>query len=131
MCQQGKLLFTFGGVDGGLNAEMTAENTKDITIDNGCRQSEGKTPDGCSCIVAHSLQAPNVFQRLGEATHLNNLTSRKMQVASTTIVAQSLPLAQHLILRSCSQLFYRRPVLHKAFPIRPALLDLCLLENNF
>ena len=54
-----------------------------------------------------------------------------MQVTRTTIVAQSLPFAQHFILRGGRQIVDRRPTTHKALPIGTTLLNACLLGDDF
>ena len=54
----------------------------------------------------------------------------EVKISRPTIVAQSLPLAQHLILCSLSEGLNGGPAMHKALPIFPALFHLSLLEDN-
>ena len=68
--------FAFGGVDGGIDTEVTGEDTVDITIDDGGRQSEGDTPDGGSGIVAHALQLSDLLQGVGEVSKIYDLPGR-------------------------------------------------------
>jgi hypothetical protein len=53
--------FTFGSVDGGIDAEMTGEDAIDITIDDSSWQSESDAPNGSSRIVANALQLFDLF----------------------------------------------------------------------
>ena len=58
--------FAFGGIDGGIDTEVTGEDTVDIAIDDGGRQSEGDTPDGGSGIVAYALQFTDFLEGVRE-----------------------------------------------------------------
>ncbi len=60
----------------------------------------------------------------------HNLFRSEVKISCPTIVAQSLPLAQHLILCSLSEGLNGGPAMHKALPIFPALFHLSLLEDN-
>ena len=130
MGEGGEGLFAFGGVDGGVDAEMAGEDTVNIAIDHCCRQSEGDAPDGCCRIVAHTLQLPDLLDGVREMAEGHNLFGGIMQIAGPTVITQSLPLTQHLVLRSPSKGLNRRPTAHKPFPIVPALFHLRLLEDD-
>ena len=54
MGEGGEGLFAFGGVDGGVDAEMAGEDTIDVAIDDGSREAEGDAPNGGSGIVAYA-----------------------------------------------------------------------------
>ena len=128
--QQGKLLLPLGAVDGCGDAEVTRQNPIDIAVDNGSGQPEGYRPDGSGGVVAHTLQLLDALERLREAAPLDNLLRSKMQVARTAVVAQPLPLAQHLVFGCGRQRLHRRPAAHEPLPVGPPLLHLRLLQND-
>ena len=51
-----KDFLALGGIDGGVDAKVTGEDTIDIAINHGSRQVEGDAPNGSSGIVANALQ---------------------------------------------------------------------------
>ena len=106
---------------------MATQHAIDIAINHSSWQIISDGTNGCSGIVAHTLQTLNTLYGRGKASHLYNLFGCEMQVASTRVIAQTLPQAQHLILSSSSELLYRGPLRHEAFPIAPTLLHLRLL----
>ena len=130
LCEGRKDLLALCGVDGRVDTEMTREHPIDIPVDHSRRQSEGDTPDGGSRIVAHALQLFNLLDGIREMTKSHNLLGGIVQITGPAVVAQSLPLAQHLVFRCLSQGLYSRPAAHKAFPVVPALLHLRLLKND-
>ena len=85
--------FAFGGINGGIDAKVTGEDTVDIAIDDSSRQTEGDAPDGSSGIVAHALEFPDFIEGVREMTKGDNLFGGIVEVAGTTVIAQSLPLA--------------------------------------
>ena len=125
-----KFLFAFGGVDGGVDAEVAGEDTIDVAIDDGSGEAEGDTPDGSSGIVAYALESPDVIEGVREMAEGDDLPGSVVEVAGTAVVAQTLPLAQHLVFRSGSESLNGRPAVHKTLPVVPALLDLRLLEDD-
>ena len=130
MGQSRKDLLALRGIDGRVDAEMAREHTIHIPVDHSRRQSKGDAPDGSSRIVAHTLQLFNLLDGIREMPKSHNLLGCIVQITGTTIVAQALPLAQHLVLRRLSQSLDRWPVAHKAFPVVPALFHLRLLQND-
>ena len=131
MRHSGKELFALSGVDGCIDAEVAGEDAIDVAIDDGCRQIESYGANGCCGIVANAFQFFDFFNRVGETTTGDDLLGCIVQIASSTVVAQPLPFAQYLVFRRSSECFDSRPTVHKAFPVFPALLDLCLLKNDF
>ena len=59
---------------------MTGQHTIHVTIDDGCRESEGDTADGSGCIVAHPFQLTDFLECLREMPESNNLASCEMKV---------------------------------------------------
>ena len=53
-----------------------------------------------------------------------------VEITGSAVVAQALPLAQHLVFRGGGKGLNGRPTVHEALPIVPALLHLCLLEDD-
>ena len=83
--------FAFGGVDGCVDAEVSRKDTIDIAIDDGMGQAESKGGNGSSGVVAYSLEGTDGFVGARETAHLHDLFGCCMEVAGTTIVAESLP----------------------------------------
>ena len=96
---------------------MAGQDTKDIAVNDGGRLMEGKAGDGGGGIVADTFQSAEPLCRSRKTATLNDLLGGGMQMASTTIVAQSLPLAQYLVLGGCCQRIDCRPSLHETLPI--------------
>ena len=122
--------FAFGGIDGCVDAEMTCKDSIDIAIDNGMGQTEGKGGNGSSGVVAHSLEGTDAFVGARETSHLHNLFGGSMEVAGTTVVAESLPQSQHFVLGGGSQFLDGMPAFHESLPIRPSLLYARLLQDD-
>ena len=122
--------FALGGIDGYVDTEMTCKNSIDIAIDNGMGQTEGKGGNGSSGVVAHSLEGTDTFVCARETSHLHNLFGGCMEVAGTTVVAESLPQAQHFVLGGGSQFLDGMPAFHESLPICPSLLYARLLQDN-
>ena len=110
---------------------MPAEHAVDIPVDDGGRQSEGKAADGSRRIVSDALQCLDTLQRGGEAALCHHLLGGSMQVTCPAVVAQALPLPQHLVLRGRRQCLHCRPPPHEALPVGPSLFDARLLEDDF
>jgi hypothetical protein len=123
-------LFALGGVDGGVDAEVAGEDTIDIAIDDGSGEAEGDAPDGGSGIVAYALEFPDFFEGVREMAEGDDLLGGVVEVAGSAVIAQALPLAQHLVFRGGGKGLNGRPSVHKALPVVPALLDLRLLEDD-
>ena len=130
LCQRLELLLALRGVDGRVNAVVATEHTVDIAVDDGSRQSEGDAPDGRSGVVAHTFQLPDFIESIRKMAEGDDLLGGVVQVAGATVVAQPLPLTEHLVLRGGSKVSDRRPATHEALPILPALLHLRLLEDD-
>ena len=109
---------------------MTGEHTVHIAIYYSGGQTKGNTSDGSSGIIANTFQLFYLFKCIWKMTKRHNLLGSMMQVTGPAIVSQPLPLAQHLILRSGSQILNLWPTTHEALPVVPALFHLCLLQNN-
>ena len=60
----------------------------------------------------------------------DDLLGSVVEIAGTAVIAQALPFAKYLVFRSCGEGLNRRPAMHETLPVVPALLDLCLLEND-
>ena len=130
LCKSGKQFLPFGAVDRRVNTLMTRQHTIHIAIDHRCRQSESDASDGGSRIVAHPFQRTDALEGGRESPHRDDLLRRRMEVARPTIVPQSLPLAQHLVLGGGSERLDSRPAVHEPMPVGLTLLDACLLEDN-
>ena len=128
--QRGELALALRRVDGGVDGKVTAQHTIDIAVDHSHGQVEGYRADGRSGIVAHALQLSDLIIGIGESAHRNNLTGGKMQVAGPAVIAQALPLAQHLVLSGRSQVADGGPTAHEPQPVVPSLLDLRLLQDD-
>jgi hypothetical protein len=125
-----KRLFSFGCIDGGIYSEMTGEHTVHIPVDDGRRQSEGNAPNSGSGIVTDAFEFPDFIEGIGEIAKGDDLLGCVVKIACSTVVAQSLPLTQHLVLGSSCQRIDRGPAPHEPFPVFPPLPDLCLLQDN-
>ena len=82
---------------------MARQDPIDIAIDDGGGQSESKGADGGCRVVPYPFQGTDTLERSGETTLGDNLLGGSMQITGPTVIAQSLPFAQHLILRGLSQ----------------------------
>ena len=109
---------------------MTAQHTIDIAVDHSHGQVEGYRADGRSGVVAHALQPSDLFISVGESAHRHNLAGGKVKVAGPAVVAQALPLAQHLVLSGRSQVADGGPAAHEPQPVVPSLPDLRLLQDD-
>ena len=113
------------------NAEIPRENAVHVSVYDGGRKAEGEGANGRGRVVAYALQAPDALQRGRETAHRHDLFRRGVQVPGAGIVAESLPQAEHFVLRSGCQGFDGREVVHKPFPVRPPLRYARLLQDDF
>ena len=128
LCEE---MLAFGGVDGCVDAEVARQDAVDVSVDNGNGLSESDAGDGGGGVVAHAFQLSDVVEGVGEVSQIDNLPCGGVQVARAAVVAQSLPLAQHLVLGSGGELFYGWPAVHEAFPVGLSLLYARLLQDDF
>ena len=108
---------------------MACKNSIDIAIDHGVGQSESQRGDGRSRVVAHAAQRAYLVVGRWEAAHLRYLSGGAVQIARAAIVAESLPLRQHVVLRSASQRLDIREAADEAPVVVVALSHARLLED--
>ena len=130
MGEGGKGLFALGGVDGGVDAEVAGEDSIDIAINDGSGEAEGDASDGGSGIVAYALEFPDLIEGVREMAEGNDLLGGVVEITGSAVVAQALPLAQHLVFRGGGEGLNGRPTVYKTLPVVPTLLDLRLLEDD-
>ena len=119
-----------GGVDGRVDAEVAGEDAIDIAVNGGGGQVERHRPQRGSSVVTHPLEGSQPRDGIRETAHGDHLTCRGVQVAGTAVVAQPLPLSQHLVLAGGSECLDRGKSLHETKPVVASLVDACLLQDN-
>ena len=129
--QERKFFLSFGGIDGGVDAEMAAEHAIHISIHHGGRKVEGDGADGCCCVIAHAFQLLDAGYGVRKFAHRHDLAGGGMEVASAAVVAQPLPQAQHFVFACGGERCHIRKSLHHTMPIVASLLNARLLQNHF
>ena len=81
-------------------------------------------------MAADALELSDFIEGVREMAEGDDLPGSVVEVAGTAVVAQALPLAQHLVFRGGGKGLNGRPTVHKALPVVPTLLDLRLLEDD-
>lgn len=135
--------FPHGSVEGDVAVVKACEHSIDIAVEGGVGEIESKRGDG-SCGVfsdsGHGEQCVEYLLRRGcaVANHSADGTCcggdelrSTVQVAGTRVVAEPLPVAQHLVFGGLRQCLHIRKTVHEAQVVLHALCYACLLEDDF
>ena len=66
---------------------MAGEDTIDVAVDDGGRQSEGKAADSSSGVVANALEGAQAFNGGGKTATCNHLLGGRVEIARPAVVA--------------------------------------------
>ena len=116
-----------------FDAEEAGQHPYHIAVQDGGGLIEGDAADGSSGVAPNAWQGQNLAETFRKFTVmlLDEDLGGFLQVASSSVVAQSFPKFQHLVgLRFCERLDGREAA-HPALPIGQDRFHLGLLEHDF
>ena len=127
-----KCLLPLRRINRDIHRKQAREYPEDIPVDHRIGLVPGKRNNGSRRVLPYPLQRNHILVAAGKyaAETLHNLFGRRMEVTRPAVIAQPLPIFQHLVFVCLSQRSDIGETFHKTVKIVHPLRDTRLLEDN-